>query len=235
MKRKKSTLPKQMIKQPRTMAPPPRWQTDKIYLSAVATVNTLVNFYQPHTVIDVGCGEGTWLEVWQKAGAVVAGIDSPIDAANLKINPKCVIEADLENEHINCEDKFALAMSLEVGNRLSAGRADSFVHELTALSDVVMFSSAVPGQDGASQVNARWQSYWAGKFSAEGYVAIDCLRPFLWESKGVIVYYAQNILLYVREAALVSFPNLLDFSLKHRNVIYDLVHPAAWEEKKNIG
>ncbi len=212
----------------------PQGQEDGKYGSAVAIVNLLLRYYEPHTVIEIGCGEGTWLEVFGKAGAVVTGIDSEVDLPSLRVTPKCIVQADIENEHITCDNKFELAMSLETANRLSEKRADSFVRELAALSDVVMFSAAIPGQDGAPQQNAQYQSYWAEKFSQEGFRAIDCIRPFIWKTQGMLVPYAQNILLYVREEQFAMYPLLVDYCMKNKDIIYDLVHPAAWEKRDKI-
>jgi hypothetical protein len=44
-------------------------------------------------------------------------------------------------------------MSLEVAEHLKPDRAGSFVADLCSASDVVLFSSALPGQDGDGHQN----------------------------------------------------------------------------------
>lgn len=55
--------------------------------------------------------------------------------------------------------RFDLAMTIEVAEHLTPVRADSFVEDLTRLSDVVLFSAAIPAQGGINHVNEQWQSY----------------------------------------------------------------------------
>ena len=120
-------------------------------------------------------------------------------------------------------------MTLEVAEHLSPARADSFVEDLTKLSDVILFSAAIPAQGGTNHVNEQWQSYWAQKFSRLGYVAIDCIRPKVWEDTALDIHYRQNIFMYVKSSELYRYPELQEFYLKHRDaIIFDAVHPQMW-------
>ena len=120
-------------------------------------------------------------------------------------------------------------MTLEVGEHLSPARADSFVEDLTRLSDVILFSAAIPAQGGTNHVNEQWQSYWAEKFSRRGYVTVDCIRPKIWANSAADICYRQNILLYVKSTELYRYPELQEFYLRHRDAtICDKVHPALY-------
>ena len=53
-----------------------RAQKDGSYRSAELTIPKLFNYMpKPRTVVDVGCGLGTWLAVFKQHGAEVAGVD----------------------------------------------------------------------------------------------------------------------------------------------------------------
>ena len=64
--------------------------------------------------------------------------------------------------------RFDLVNCLEVAEHLDASRADSFVDDLCALGDVVVFSAAIPGQGGTHHVNEQFQSYWQERFRRNG-------------------------------------------------------------------
>ena len=142
--------------------------------SAVAILPLLADLIHPRTVADVGCGGGGWLAVWQELyGAKIFGIDGDyVDRSQLFIAAENFHPANLE-ERITLTQRFDLVMSLEVAEHLTPARADSFVEDLTRLSDVILFSAAIPSQGGTNHVNEQWQSYWMKKFLRQGYVTVD--------------------------------------------------------------
>lgn len=162
-------------------------------------------------------------------GAEVYGIDGDyVDRSQLFIDEENFYPLNLESR-IVAEGRFDLAESLEVAEHLSPARADSFVEDLTKLSDVILFSAAIPSQGGTNHVNEQWQSYWAEKFLRFGYVAVDCIRPKIWQNVNVWAHYCQNIFIYVKSSELYRYPELQEFYLKHRDAtIFDAVHPEMW-------
>ncbi len=210
-----------------------RAQKDGSYRSAELTIPRLFHYVpKPKTVVDVGCGLGTWLAVFKQQGAAVVGVDgSYVQKDMLYIDAKEFVEADLEHESIaSGDERFDLAVSLEVAEHLSAERAPSFIHDLTMLSDMVFFSAAVPLQGGTNHINEQWQTYWANLFAAEGYVCLECISPQIWGEAEIKTEYKQNILLYVKESALCGYPRLLEYYLAHRHdpQQIDMIHPNNW-------
>ena len=189
-----------------------RIQKNFSYQAALVIIPFVTQYIHPHTVIDVGCGVGTWLAAWQKIfGAEVYGIDGDyVDRSQLFIDEEFFQPFNLE-ERIIADGRFDLAMTLEVAEHLSPARADSFVEDLTRLSDVILFSAAIPAQGGTNHVNEQWQSYWAEKFSRFGYVAVDCIRQKIWMNNDVVAHYRQNILIYVKSSELYRYPELQEF------------------------
>ncbi len=128
--------------------------------------------------------------------------------------------------------RFDLAMTLEVAEHLTPTRADSFIEDLTKLSDVILFSAAIPAQGGTNHVNEQWQSYWAEKFLRLGYVGIDCIRPAVWENSELDTCRKQNPFIYAKSSELYRYPELQEFYLKHRDgTIFDAVHPELYVMK----
>jgi SAM-dependent methyltransferase len=155
---------------------------------------------RPASVVDVGCGSGTWLAAWQDLGVDdVLGVDGAHvrDATPSALRPGQLRIADLTRP-LGLDRTFDLAMSLEVAEHLPPECADDFVASLVRLAPVVLFSAAIPFQGGTGHLNEQWPVWWARRFAAHGYRCVDALRPLLWGDARVAPWYAQNILLYVR-------------------------------------
>ena len=86
--------------------------------------------------------------------------------------------------------------------------AAGFVAEPHRLAPVVMFSAAIPHQGGIGHVNEQWPEYWRERFGQRGFLAVDCVRPRIWEHPDVRVWYAQNTLLFVEQAHSRRYPEL---------------------------
>jgi SAM-dependent methyltransferase len=178
----------------------------------------------PQSVVDVGCGLGGWLHVFQEYGVPdVLGIDGEyVDRRSLQIRPDQFRAQDLESSAPLADRQFDLVVCLEVAEHLSVATASGFVRRLTALGDVVLFSAAIPGQGGTNHVNEQWPSYWEQLFNEAGFIVVDALRPLIWADEAVEPWYAQNILLFVR----AGLTNLVDLDQSaSRGTALSLVHP----------
>ena len=202
---------------------------DESQRSAGIVASLLLSLTQARSVVDVGCGIGTWLQAFRRLGIGNAvGIDGNyVDRQQLLIPPDTFRPHDL-NTPIRLETEFDLALSVEVAEHLSASRAGQFVESLCALAPVVAFSAAIPYQGGNDHVNEQWPGYWAALFAKCGYAAYDCLRPQLWNIPEVAYYYAQNMLLFVRKDRVASYPALGGLSETQEPLA--MVHPRRWLE-----
>ncbi len=198
--------------------------------SARVAIPLVLQYVRPASVVDVGCGIGTWLAEFQAEGITdLLGIDGEyVDRGKLLIDPKRFLARDLE-QPLKLDRRFDLAVSLEVAEHLSESSADAFVASLVDLAPVVLFSAAIPHQGGKSHVNEQWPLYWHAKFAAHDYVAVDCLREKLWREEQMCVWYAQNAVFYVRRDALASYPLLAEQFARAGDVVpLPLVHPWVY-------
>ena len=182
------------------------------------------------SVCDVGCGVGTWLATALELGADrVRGFEGTwVDRNALVVDTDCVVIQDLENT-VRDDTRYDLVISLEVAEHLQSDRALSFVRDLAALGDAVLFSAAIPNQGGTNHVNERWQSYWAELFETEGYDAFDAVRPAIWQNPEIMWWYRQNTLLYAKRGSSTA-ESFSDCRLRDRAMI-DLVHPELFAKK----
>ncbi len=188
---------------------------------------------KPKSVIDVGCGIGYWLKVWSDDFEIsdLQGVEGPyVKAEMLKVPEKYVKFQDLKKP-LNILKKFDLAMSLEVAEHLPKWYAHSFIESLTSLSNVILFSAAIEGQDGTYHINEQMPEYWCDIFLSKGFVPVDYIRPKIWNHVEVEWWYQQNILLFVKSDCLEQFPALAD-SFAHTDPNYLLrVHPRIFRNK----
>ena len=167
--------------------------------SARVVVPLVLELIKPKHVLDVGCGIGTWLSIFKEYGIEdVFGVDGEdLNAEMLLIPREQFLSADLRIP-LYVNRQFDLVMSLEVAEHLPRECAEVFVDSLTRHGQVVLFSAATPFQGGANHINEQWPEYWAQYFHERGFVAVDCIRPFVWNNKRVDWWYAQNLLLFAK-------------------------------------
>jgi SAM-dependent methyltransferase len=199
--------------------------------SANAIVPFLIDAIEPTSVVDVGCGIGTWLAAFKRHGVTtVVGLDGPcVRPDELLISLDEFIATDL-CKPFPIVRRFDLATSFEVAEHLPEAVATQFVSSLTKLAPVVAFSAAIPFQGGTGHVNEQWPSYWAAVFADHGYVALDVVRPLVWSNPDVEYWYAQNMLLFVDEARLAEDSGLRALAAMAPPNPLDIVHPTLYAQ-----
>src|SRR5215469_10241866 len=114
----------------------------------------------PSSVLDVGCGTGTWLRAALKCGLEdvigIDGVEIPIDS--MLLPPRYFICANL-TKPIDLGRQFGAVLCLEVAEHLPEDCAPTLVESLIRHSDCVIFSAACPNQTGQNHINCQWPEY----------------------------------------------------------------------------
>lgn len=165
--------------------------------SADIIVPHVLAMFSVSSVADVGCGVGGWLQVFERNGIKdYLGVDGDyVPREMLKIPSDKYLAADLKAIR-SLGRKFDLVCSVEVAEHLPAECAQQLVVLLSQTAPIVLFSAALPGQGGTAHLNEQWPTYWASLFAAQGYVAVDCIRPFVYGNEHVEWWYRQNLLIF---------------------------------------
>jgi SAM-dependent methyltransferase len=203
------------------------------YRSAKNMVPKILELTTPKSVIDIGCGLGAWLKVFNENGIEdFLGIDGEyVNTSKLLINADKFKKHDLKKP-IDVSKKFDLCISLEVAEHLPESVAEQFVDDLIKLSDVVLFSAAIPMQLGTYHINEQYPEYWANIFAKKGYIASDCIRPFFWNDKNINYWFKQNPLIYVKKERLNDYPLVKEFADKTNKDYLTKMHPDILEHKR---
>jgi SAM-dependent methyltransferase len=201
--------------------------------SAKVVLPILFQVIEPKSVIDIGCGTGTWLKVCDEMLGVkdYLGIEGPyVKPQMLKIPIEKVQFKDLKDA-FDPGRKFDLAMSLEVAEHLPTDYSRQFIQRLTDLSDLILFSAAIPQQEGTYHINEQYPEFWAKYFEEFGFVPVDYIRPRIWNHPEVEYWYQQNIILYVKKSIINTYPELANIAKYTSSNYLTRIHPFLYELK----
>lgn len=156
----------------------------------------------PKSLLDVGCGLGTWLKAAQEAGvADVFGIDGIAVAPEKFLVSKTLFRQQDLNQSWDVGRRFDAALCLEVAEHLDEKFAVNLIEALTRHADTVVFGAACPGQTGQHHVNCQWPAYWQKLFNDLGYVCTDEVRWRIWQDERIEPWYRQNLFVARRDPA----------------------------------
>ena len=145
--------------------------------SAEVIVPIVMDLLRPSKVVDIGCGSGAWLSVFKERGASkVLGLDGHwVNTDCLQIARDEFVPVDLE-QPLKLQDRFDLAVCMEVAEHLAPETARPLVDSLVNLAPAVLFSAAVPFQGGTGHVNEQWPDYWVPRPLLRGRRRTDRLQ-----------------------------------------------------------
>jgi hypothetical protein len=148
----------------------------------------------PHSLLDVGCGIGTWLKVALEFGvSEIMGVDGAAIPPERLLLPRHHFRQHDLTQPWNLGRRFDAVLCLEVAEHLDEMYAATLIDTLARHSDTVVFSAACPGQSGQHHVNCQWPSYWQALFNERGYVCTDDVRWRIWDKSAVESWYKQNM------------------------------------------
>lgn len=195
--------------------------------SPKVVVPLITSIVRPRSVVDVGCGVGSWLVAFRESGVErILGLDGKhVDSTWLLIPREYFRTVDL-SQPFRLDAQFDLAVCLEVAEHLPTSSASVLVESLVRLAPVILFSAAIPLQGGTHHVNEQWPEYWQRLFQEHDYRMLDLIRKLIWKNPNVKYWYRQNTFLFVREDFISTRSQFLeatqyadDLVLVHREIL----------------
>ena len=148
--------------------------------TAKIVVPLLMEWYNPESVLDLGCNVGHWLKEFEDNGVEdVMGFDGENMINELVIPRYAFVEVDITSPFWVGRN-VDLVLCLEVAEHLEEQYADTLVDNCVNSSDLIFWSAASLGQGGYNHVNEQPMDYWIAKFAARGYAhrkLADILPP----------------------------------------------------------
>jgi len=202
--------------------------------SASQLIPLLLQHIQIGSILDVGCGQGAWLSVWEEFGVKkITGIDGDyVNQDDLLIDTDNFITHDLSFP-FDLKQQFDLVVSLEVAEHLPGSSAENFIKCLTEHGQLILFSAAPKGQGGDHHVNEQDYDYWRKLFNKYGYSPIDYVRPLINNNLKIEPWYRYNSFLYSSDKNLVALPTVIRDQLI-KNEIIDDIAPLWYKIRKRF-
>lgn len=193
------------------------------YQSAIQILEYLNSFIDFNSVIDFGCGMGTWCKALNNLGVKnFLGIDKHhYDPAYMLIPADKYIQFDLRRP-LELIRRVDMAISVEVAEHVNSEYSDIFIKNLCSCSEIVLFSAAITYQGGTGHVNEQSCTYWEKIFNGHGYKAIDCIRPYFWNNNQVEIWYKNNCVLYIAQH---TYENIFA-QIPQNTYPLDIIHPS---------
>jgi SAM-dependent methyltransferase len=153
------------------------------------------------SLLDVGCGTGTWLRAADEAGVrELWGVDGVlIDKRSVAADRANIAMRDLTGP-FDLGRTFDVVICFEVAEHLPELTADLFIESICRHGSLIFFSAACPWQSGEHHVNCQWPSYWQSKFNRCGFTCYDDIRRLIWDDVEIEPWYRQNMFRAVRES-----------------------------------
>ena len=138
--------------------------------SVKAIMQIILPIYKPNSIIDQGCGSGSWLHTISKEYKIsdFLGVDGQWIDENEFLIPQRNFKAHNFQDVYTPSRKFDMAISMEVAEHLNEEYADNFVTSLVNSSDLILFSAAIPSQGGTNHFNERKQNEWSWVCGSRG-------------------------------------------------------------------
>lgn len=172
-------------------------------VSSKIIIPIILKYIKVNSVLDVGCGLGTWLSVVRDFGiSDIIGIDGEYVDKDLlgKYLDLSLFKSHDLTESLDLNRSFDLVICLEVAEHLDKEFSEVLIDSLVKHSDCILFSAAIPDQGGQNHLNEQWPDYWQKLFHRRGFIFLDLIRPEIWNNPNVDYWYKQNTFIVVKNS-----------------------------------
>lgn len=193
------------------------------FSSAQEIVPKLISRYSPQSVVDIGCGTGSFANEFLNLGvSEVIGYEGVWMESLPTLLPKNNYRYHDLTKSIVSLSSYDICLCLEVAEHINEEHAENLIEILTSMSSVIVFSAAIPKQGGNHHVNEQWPGYWSKIFAARGFFLEWDPRQSIWMNEKIEACYRQNLLIYSKSPANQQIEPMA------------LVHPDIWVDAMAI-
>ena len=168
---------------------------------SIKTMDWYIEKYKPFSVLDFGCGIGSYLESAYNHGLDFMGFE--ISEAAKKYTPKHLLGAI---SYQDCTEPIItlpadVVLSFETAEHIEPSGTDQFIRNITmAVDGHLLFTAAPPGQDGTGHINMHPRQFWIDQFSKDLNYSEDLTKDISanWERLGAPKYICDNLIVCTR-------------------------------------
>lgn len=169
---------------------------------SIKTMDWYIENYKPSSVIDFGCGIGSYIEsAFNKGIKNLKGYDIGGEHAK-RYTPNFIsefIEYKDCTKEIICE-KFDCVISFETAEHIEPSGTSIFIKNISnALkkNGYILFTAAPPGQDGCGHINMHEKEFWIKQFCDLGHIIDSEAEKNIkenWNAIGCPNYITENLI-----------------------------------------
>jgi len=169
-----------------------KWHIDYVHDISIAVGEAFSKQYNFESIVDYGCGIGSYLQGCYEMGVAIKGYEISDHA---KRHTHEAIQPFIEYKDILTlkPERYDVCMCIEVAEHIDPEDSERLVDLLTKTSDFIVFSAAPPGQSGTGHINCRSHQYWIELFKARGF---KLTRRFLESWIDAPDYVLKNLMIY---------------------------------------
>jgi len=178
-----------------------QWHVTHARKYSMRTMDWYIQKYRPDSVVDFGCGIGSYLESAYDYDIKIKGYEISLDA--FRYTPEFIrpyIEYRDCTEVINC-GIFDTVISFETAEHIEPEGTNQFILNLVnATGKTLLFTAAPPGQEGTGHINCRTRDFWMMELS-DLLIYNDILTGEIseaWEKLGAPWYIVKNLMVFSR-------------------------------------
>lgn len=145
------------------------WHLTHVHDMSVEVGAQFILDHKFKSIVDYGCGIGSYLQGAYEYGADIKGYEISEDArvyTNESIQPFIEYKNFLT---LNKIDRYDVCICIEVAEHIDNHNSRKLVDILTMTSDYIVFSAAPPGQEGTGHINCQDHEFWCGLFEKKGF------------------------------------------------------------------
>jgi cyclopropane fatty-acyl-phospholipid synthase-like methyltransferase len=170
---------------------------------SIRTMDWFIEKYKPESVIDFGCGIGSYLESAHNHGLDILGLE--ISEAAKKYTPSpltrfiaymdCAKPIDWNIGIADC------VISFETAEHIEPSGTDQFIDNLVnATGKYLLFTAAPPGQEGCGHINCQPYIYWIQKIGQFIEPDVEMTKDISdnWRALGAPNYICDNLIVFKR-------------------------------------
>jgi hypothetical protein len=190
------------------------------------------------TVVDVGGGEGWWAHEFAMHGCQCCVLDESVEEEHdtedgVHFDHLALDTLDAQMVTVPPAGRYDLAVCLEVAEHVPDEFGQNLVNGLCTLSDVILWSAAIPYQGGHGHINEQWPQWWADRFRIDhGLFASEVLRYEIWDDLSIEPWYRQNMLLYANEQWFEE--RKITYTASPRSVVHPAIYNWRIEERDRL-